>query len=322
MGNDDGGVRILFATDGSPGAAIAFDTLAALPLRPIDEVVVVSYPTYLLAARPGGGGIVSSLMEHELEKARGVVDTTVAALAAAQKARVRGFVAHGLEAVDAILQAALDCQADLIVVGSRGRRLLSSLVLGSTARTLAMITPVPILIVRERRTAFRRVLIAYDGSEAARAALALVRRLPLPTDARLTLATVMPVRDWPDPAPGTNGEVRSMRESMEREDRVNGAQLLEDASTALVERRPNNVLIKAGPVPEAILGHATEMGADLIVLGSRGVAGPRRPFWGSTAERVAMTARCPVLVVPIPAPAKENSEAKQVGVMKAVRIET
>lgn len=42
------------------------------------------------------------------------------------------------------------------------------------------------------------------------------------------------------------------------------------------------------------------MDADLIVLGSRGVAGPRRPFWGSTAERVVTTARCSVLIVPVP----------------------
>lgn len=299
MSSDDG-VRILFATDGSPGAAVALDTLTALPLRPTDEVVVVSYPTYLLAARPGGGGIISRLMESERQNAQEVVRATIAALSAAVRASVRGFVPTGLEAVDAIVRAAMDSQADLVVVGSRGRRLLSSLLLGSTARTLVMVTPVPILIAREPRGAFRRVLVAYDGSAAARAALALLRRVPLPTDARLTLATVLPMRDWPDPAPGTNGELRSLREQTAREDAAHGAQLLEDATKALAERRPNNVLINAGPVPEAIIARAAEMEADLIVLGSRGASGPRRPFWGSTAERVTMTAHCSVLIVPDP----------------------
>lgn len=295
----NGGVRILFATDGSPGAAVAFDTLAALPLRPSDEIVIVSYPSFLLAARPGGGGMVSALMDGEVRKAEAVVRTTVASLAETVPAKVRGFVPSGLEPVDAIVQAALDCQADLIVMGSRGRRLLSSLLLGSTTRTLAMFAPVPVLIVRQRRSALRRVLVAYDGSPAARAALALVRRLPLPVDASVTLASVLPVREWSD-RPPEGGEIQELRDQLAREDAAHAATLLDEATRELADSRSNEVLIKAGPVPEALLDRATEMDADLIVLGSRGVAGPRRPFWGSTAERVATTARCLVLVVPAP----------------------
>jgi nucleotide-binding universal stress UspA family protein len=297
--SNDAGVRILFATDGSPGAAVAFDTLAALPLRPSDEIVIVSYPSFLLAARPGGGGMVSALMESEVRKAMEIVRTTVASLAKAVPAVVRGFVPTGLEAVDAIVQAALDSQADLIVVGSRGRRLLSSLLLGSTTRTLAMLAPVPVLIVRQRRSAMRRVLVAYDGSPAARAALALVRRLPMPTDASVTLANVLPVRDWSD-RPPEGSELQVLRDQLSREDAAHAASLLDEATRDLADSRSNEVLIKAGPVPEAIIDRATEMDADLIVLGSRGVTGPRRPFWGSTAERVATTARCPVLIVPAP----------------------
>lgn len=289
--------RIMLATDGSPGAAVAFDTVVGLALRPSDEVIVVSYPAYLLAARPGGGGVVAKLMESQAKKAEEVVSTSVAALSAAQGASVRGFVVRGLEAVDAIVQAALDTMADMIVVGSRGRRLVATLVLGSTARTLAMLTPVPVLIARRRE--LRSVLVAYDGSDAARAAVGLVRRLPLPKGATLTLATVLPVHDWSDSA-SDETELGQLRTRVERDDAAHAARLLEDATAELVERRPSQVLVESGPVAEAILRRATEMDVDLVVLGSRGVSGPRRPFWGSTAEHLATAARCSVLIVPVP----------------------
>ena len=306
------GLRIVVATDASPGASVALETVVELSLRPSDEVIVVSYPPYLLAARPGVGGVIAKLRERQAVKAREIVKTSVAALAAAQAASVRGLVVEGLEAVDAIVDAAVDANADLIVVGSRGRRLLASLVLGSTTRTLAMLTPLPVLIARQRE--LRRVLIAYDGSEAARAAVDLVRRLHLPSGARVTLSAVLPVHDWT--ATGLEGaDLRQLRERVDREDSAHAARLLEDATAALVEQRPNQVLIDSAPVAEAILRRATEMEADLVVLGSRGVSGPRRPFWGSTAEHLATTAPCSVLVVPVPAsaepPRKREKAPKQ-----------
>lgn len=285
------------ATDASPGAAVALDTVVELSLRPSDEVIVVSYPAYLIAARPGVEGVIAKLRQRQAVKAGEIVKSSVAALAAAQAASVRGRVVEGLEAVDAIVDAAVDANADLIVVGSRGRRLLASLVLGSTTRTLAMLSPLPILIARQRE--LRRVLIAYDGSQAARAAVDLVRRLQLPSEARVTLSTVLPVHDWT--AAGLEGaDLRKLRERVEREDAAHAAQLLEEATTALMEQRPNQVLIESGPVAEAILRRATEIEADLVVLGSRGVSGPRRPFWGSTAEHLATAAPCSVLIVPVP----------------------
>ena len=74
---DGDGVRIMLATDGSPGGAVAFDTVVELAVRPNDEVIVVSYPAYLLAARPGGGGIVATLMERQAKKAEEIVRKTL-----------------------------------------------------------------------------------------------------------------------------------------------------------------------------------------------------------------------------------------------------
>jgi nucleotide-binding universal stress UspA family protein len=48
---------------------------------------------------------------------------------------------------------------------------------------------------------------------------------------------------------------------------------------------------------EAIVHLAEEIGADLIVMGSRGFGGLRRALLGNVADSVVRHAHCPVLVV-------------------------
>jgi nucleotide-binding universal stress UspA family protein len=48
---------------------------------------------------------------------------------------------------------------------------------------------------------------------------------------------------------------------------------------------------------ENIVGLAEELGADLIVIGSRGLSGMKRLLMGSVSESVVRHAHCPVLVV-------------------------
>ena len=59
------------------------------------------------------------------------------------------------------------------------------------ARALARHASVPVLVVRERRGRPRRVLVAVDGSDDARAAIELLARVPLPADAEITLLHVL-----------------------------------------------------------------------------------------------------------------------------------
>jgi nucleotide-binding universal stress UspA family protein len=62
---------------------------------------------------------------------------------------------------------------------------------------------------------------------------------------------------------------------------------------------PPVAVVRDGPAVEAIVGYATEVGADLIVLGSHGREGLGHQLFGSTAERVLHKAPCPALVVPV-----------------------
>lgn len=55
--------------------------------------------------------------------------------------------------------------------------------------------------------------------------------------------------------------------------------------------------IVTGPASIAIVALAEEIGADLIVMGTRGLTGIKHVLLGSVAERVVRTAPCPVLTV-------------------------
>jgi nucleotide-binding universal stress UspA family protein len=299
----DRGARILLATDGSPGAAVALDLLGSMPLRAADEIIVVTYPSYFLVGRPDQTGLVGKLMEGRRRAAQTTADEAVRRLAGSG-ARVSGVVAQGLEAVDGILRVAVERSPDLVVMGSRGLGPVSSVVLGSTARTLALLSPVPVLIVRGRGTAPRRVLVAVDGSEPSRAALSAFARLPHVTGIVVELLHVLPVHDWSG-LPVRAEELAELREAQDRAESDAADRLLQSSAKSL----PNGVEIRMakerGAVTDTIRAHADSLEADLIVLGSRGLSGPRRTFWGSTAERVIVTAGCSVLLAPVPADARE-----------------
>jgi nucleotide-binding universal stress UspA family protein len=55
--------------------------------------------------------------------------------------------------------------------------------------------------------------------------------------------------------------------------------------------------LKAGGVPHEIVALAEDIGAGLIVMGSRGHGGIRRALMGSVSDAVVRHAHCPVLVV-------------------------
>jgi nucleotide-binding universal stress UspA family protein len=256
------------------------------------------YPDYFLAARPDRTGLLGRLMEGRRRSAQKTVDVAVRRLEGLGP-RVSGVVAQGLEAVDGILRVVEERSPDVLVMGTRGLGPIRSVVIGSVARSLAQLSPVPVLIVRDLGAAPQRVLIAVDGSDASRAALAAFARLPVPNDITVELLHVLSARDWSG-IPMRDEELVQLRGTEERAESDAADALLKTSSQALPKAMAVRTATERGAVAETIRAHADAMDADLIVLGSRGLTGPRRPFWGSTAERVIVTGGRSVLVAPPP----------------------
>jgi nucleotide-binding universal stress UspA family protein len=137
---------------------------------------------------------------------------------------------------------------------------------------------------------FRRILVAIDGSEGANRAFSTALELAEALGASLVALAV----EGPLPAyAATIGEV----EEVKREKESFFAGLLGRAR-AQAERRgvAIELLRRPGHAAEQIVRVASEVGADLIVLGHKGHF-LRDHLLGSTADRVAEHARCPVMIV-------------------------
>jgi len=145
----------------------------------------------------------------------------------------------------------------------------------------------------------KKILVGTDGSEDA--ALAVRAALDLSSEAGAELHVVHAWRRpqaLPLARPGLaypSLEAISHSETLERE----AEELLEEQADRI--RAADGTLARAhlreGRAAEEISGLAEELGADLVVVGSRGAGTVKRLTTGSVSEGVAHLAKCPVLVV-------------------------
>jgi nucleotide-binding universal stress UspA family protein len=143
-----------------------------------------------------------------------------------------------------------------------------------------------------------KILLATDGSEEAKLAFASAADLSEKTASELHVVYVghMPLVGYEAPGattldPGLSGR---MQEGAEQEARTMLEELVrrEGQSGEVAELHA-----RLGRPDAEIVGLADELGAGLIVLGSRGLGPLRRALVGSVSDSVVRHAHCPVLVV-------------------------
>ena len=174
--------------------------------------------------------------------------------------------------VASLLAAASNLGADLISVGASGSARAAGILFGFVATAMAHHAPCSVLISRPCPGAFPgRILHAGDGSPASLEAARLAGRIASRNDASVV---TLHVRNGETAAGGLAAESAALAEAP-------GV----DAVNVEREGRPQRRIVE----------EATEMGASLIVVGSRGMTGLHS--LGSVSERVAHRAPCSVLIV-------------------------
>jgi len=140
-----------------------------------------------------------------------------------------------------------------------------------------------------------RILLATDGSEEAELAALRAVDLAERTDSELHVVHVGVVPTFLKSYPGTLGYERRIYEQIEEESR----QRLRELSwrVKLAGGTLAGAHLRMGKVALEIVALAEELGADMIVMGSRGLGGVRRALMGSVSDSVVRHAHCPVLVV-------------------------
>lgn len=154
-----------------------------------------------------------------------------------------------------------------------------------------------------------KILIAYDGSECADAALADLRRAGLPRDVDALVFSVAEV--WMPPPPPSSyeiveaaREVQSAEELQRRYEKSSSAvtealELAQGAENRLRSDFPNwkvGTDASLGSPARELIAKADEWEPDLIVVGSHGRTALGRFVLGSVSQKVLSEARCAVRI--------------------------
>lgn len=207
-------------------------------------------------------------------------------------------LADGLPS-QAILDAADETGADLVVVGTRGLTGFRHLLLGSTAERIVQGARVPVLSVHAADevppAGLRTFLVPTDFSADAEAALATADQCfaPLEAETRVILLHVYHV-----PAEYRSYGAGSFSRWSEKLSAQVGERLETVAAPLRRQGHEIEVVTAEGTPSEVIVREAAERGADLIAMGTHGRSGLAHLLLGSTAERVVQHAPCPVLTLP------------------------
>lgn len=150
-----------------------------------------------------------------------------------------------------------------------------------------------------------KILIAYDGSRSAQAALDDLGRAGFPeTNVSAEILTVAEV--WLPPMEGEESRNRQFVTTGLREKFEENLEILDKAGTTAAEgaERVRNLFpdwktgAKAsyGSPAWEILSRAEETGSDLIVVGAKGCSAIDRVLIGSVSQKIVTEAQCPVRV--------------------------
>jgi nucleotide-binding universal stress UspA family protein len=139
-----------------------------------------------------------------------------------------------------------------------------------------------------------KILLATDGSEEAQLAATTAADLAEKTNSELHVLTVgpdYPLYELPEhPADFQDVLRENRRESKEMLEQQ--AKRIEQSGGTIKE-----TYLREGRAEEEIVEVAEELGAGLIVMGSRGQGRLRRALMGSVSDAVVRHAHCPVTIV-------------------------
>jgi nucleotide-binding universal stress UspA family protein len=304
-------VRVTIAYDGSEGATRAVTTVAtlfpgaeaalvlvpAIP-PPTPEMVLTAVPTL---STDSLGRVIDQIAAEQDAGARSVVEAGAEAATAAGLTATAVVAPPRSPAWQGLLEAASG--SDVLVCGSRGRSGLRAL-LGSTSTRLLHHAELPLLVVPECEPASGPVVLAYDGSEAAGAAIRAAGRLLGGRDAVVVHVWESPYRHsltgralYGVPV----GEVREVVAGLEETIAAAAGEVTE-AGVELAGFAGLNAggeTVDSGEgVWRTVAAIATDADACVIVTGARGLGGARSALLGSVSSGLVHNAELPVLVVP------------------------
>lgn len=292
-------MRILLAIDGSESSVQARDMIAALAWPEGTSVTLLTAYELPVSWVSGVAVTGGDWMEAAEDDLRRQLREDLAELARPLEGRgwsIEQRVVDGRPA-SVIESVADEVDADLVVLGSRGRGTMRAMLLGSVSAEVAANARRSVLVVRHDHAT--RLLVATDGSDCAAAIPALLGEWKVFSGLPALAVSVAPVDS---PTYGLLVTLYTLGSEPLQEHRE---QLLathrghaESMAKALGEiGLAADPTVRSGDAAHEIVKLAAEAGADLIVTGSRCLHGLDRWVLGSVARNVLLHADASVLVM-------------------------
>lgn len=195
---------------------------------------------------------------------------------------------------DTIVEIAENKKADLIAIGTHGRKGIKKLLMGSVTSGVLAHSPCDVLVVKKScpasRGAYGSILVPFDGSEFGKKALSQACRIAEIEGSNVTVLYVVPRYEEMVEFYMTSSIKNSLTKEAEK---ITGVA----ADLALKKGVHAKLLIDYGDIGSRIAETASREKNDLIIMGTRGWGSINKVVIGSSTERTIMYANCPILVV-------------------------
>jgi nucleotide-binding universal stress UspA family protein len=290
---------ILVPLDGSPLGERALRYALPLAEQHGARLILLGVLEPVFPLMIGGGVPVRDpSLDRELqEERRKYVERVAKRLRRGTSVTVESVLREG-KVVPTIAHYAREANVQLIVMCTHGRGGFERLWLGSVADGLLRQLPVPILLVRAKRTPakgelesppFPRIVVALDGSPRSEGALDATLALLGQAPVTMTLVNVV--------------HPTAVLASSSFPSRVEAEMCADYLEPLAARHRSEQCEIGVettahANVARAITNLATRRDASLIAIATQGLGGVERLIIGSVADKLIRTAPMPVLVVP------------------------
>lgn len=281
--------NILVAFDDSEFSKAALKEASLWVMKHGGKVIL----THVVNHSKEGFGISKTNLKAHLEKAKKLLDKTGGAVKSDYCIDIEPIVMEG-EPSDVILDIAREKRADLISMGTYGRRSLKRLILGSVTSHVVVNSPCDVLVVKKYCSEcigrYDSITLPFDGSEFSRKALNLACQLSKIDNTDINAVYIVPRYE---------GMVEFFMTDSIRESLMKESQKILDSAVKIAEEQgvPIKTEILEGHTGDKIIEASNKQKNNLIVIGTYGWRGINKAIMGSTSERILINAACPVLLV-------------------------
>lgn len=282
-------MKILYATDGFD-ASIAARQLVLATFRPTNTEVTVVSVTHSWSLDPGHIMLELDSIDDRRRDSEELVRSARAEFDAAGF-NTKGLVLEGHPGKELLDQLERDSY-DVAVVGSGSHSWAGHRLLGSVSTLILHEAQCSAVIAHEFRKTddVREVIVGVDGSETATQTVEAISRILDPASLQIEVLSVaatpapvaVPVLMGPSyPNADTYTQLLAHERAKAARCVADAAGVLHDAGFQVVTR------MDEGTPGTVILDEARQDGADLVVVGCRGLGPIRRVLLGSVSDQVA-----------------------------------